>query len=92
MNPIILAVLSTFLYPYSRFVYESIANFIIGKNVFLVSGGFKSKPSLDRSLTTLITSGHKPLENLTRRKLWCRHQQRINRLIKPTQWVLPTGF
>jgi hypothetical protein len=28
------AVISTLLYPYSRFVYESIINFIIGNNVF----------------------------------------------------------
>lgn len=28
---------STLLYPYSRFVYESIAGFIMGKNVFFVN-------------------------------------------------------
>ncbi len=29
--------LSTFLYPYSRFVYESIVGFVMGKNVFFVN-------------------------------------------------------
>lgn len=28
---------NTFLYPYSRFVYESIVGFIFGKNVFFVN-------------------------------------------------------
>lgn len=27
---------STFLYPYSRFVYESVVNFIVGDNLFIV--------------------------------------------------------
>ncbi|MEG5264165.1 hypothetical protein TRP66_07665 [Pseudomonas sp. JDS28PS106] len=31
---IVFALISTLLYPYSRFVYESIINFIIGNNVF----------------------------------------------------------
>jgi hypothetical protein len=31
---LILAILNTLLYPYSRFVYESIVNFILGNNVF----------------------------------------------------------
>lgn len=30
-------VISTFLYPYARFVYESIADFIMGSNVFFVN-------------------------------------------------------
>lgn len=30
-------VFSTFLYPYSRFVYESIVGFIMGNNVFFVN-------------------------------------------------------
>lgn len=30
-------VVSTFLYPYSRFVYESITGFIMGENVFFVN-------------------------------------------------------
>lgn len=30
-------VISTLLYPYSRFVYESIAGFIMGENVFFVN-------------------------------------------------------
>ena len=34
---IILIVVDTLLYPYSRFVYESIINFIIGDNVFTVN-------------------------------------------------------
>lgn len=32
-----LIALNTFLYPYSRFVYESIINFIMGGNVFVVN-------------------------------------------------------
>lgn len=35
---IVLMLINTLLYPYSRFVYESIMNFIIGKNFFLVNG------------------------------------------------------
>lgn len=31
------SLLSTLLYPYSRFVYESIAGFILGDNLFVVS-------------------------------------------------------
>lgn len=34
---IIFFVFNTLLYPYSRFVYESIVNFIMGKNVFFVN-------------------------------------------------------
>jgi len=34
---IIFAVINTLLYPYSRFAYESIANFIFGNNVFFVN-------------------------------------------------------
>lgn len=30
-------IVSTFLYPYSRFVYEGTARFIVGENVFLVN-------------------------------------------------------
>ena len=33
-----LALINTFLYPYSRFVYESIVDFILGNNLFIVSG------------------------------------------------------
>lgn len=33
-------IISTLLYPYSRFVYESIANFIMGNNTFIVNIGF----------------------------------------------------
>lgn len=32
-------IITTLLYPYSRFVYESIANFIMGNNVFFVNIG-----------------------------------------------------
>lgn len=35
-----LIVLNTFLYPYSRFVYENIANFIMGENIFLINAVF----------------------------------------------------
>ena len=31
----IIVVLNVFIYPYSRFVYESIVGFILGDNVFL---------------------------------------------------------
>jgi len=40
INVIVLMLINTLLYPYSRFVYESIMNFIIGKNFFLVNGLF----------------------------------------------------
>jgi hypothetical protein len=33
----IFMVLSTLLYPYSRFVYESVINFIVGDNMFFTS-------------------------------------------------------
>lgn len=32
-----LAMVNLFLYPYSRFVYESIVNFIMGENVFFIN-------------------------------------------------------
>jgi hypothetical protein len=34
---LIFTVINTFLYPYSRFVYESIVDFIMGENVFFVN-------------------------------------------------------
>jgi hypothetical protein len=34
---IIFALVNTLLYPYSRFVYESITGFILGNNVFFVN-------------------------------------------------------
>lgn len=34
---VVLMLINTLLYPYSRFVYESVMNFIIGKNFFLVN-------------------------------------------------------
>ena len=34
---VISIVLSTLLYPYSRFLYESIVGFIMGENVFFVN-------------------------------------------------------
>ncbi|TXI35794.1 MAG: hypothetical protein E6Q69_00740 [Aquipseudomonas alcaligenes] len=37
---IALLAVNTFLYPYSRFVYESIINFIMGGNVFFVNAIF----------------------------------------------------
>lgn len=39
-NVIILLMVNTLLYPYSRFVYESIVGFIMGKNVFFVNAFF----------------------------------------------------
>lgn len=35
--PIVLSVISTLLYPYSRFVYERIVGFIVGDNFFLIN-------------------------------------------------------
>lgn len=37
---IALLAINTFLYPYSRFVYESIVSFIMGNNVFFVNAIF----------------------------------------------------
>ncbi len=37
---IIFGVVSTLLYPYSRFVYEEIMNFIFGGNIFFVNAIF----------------------------------------------------
>lgn len=37
VNMIILLVVSTLLYPYSRFVYEGVTSFIMGQNVFWVN-------------------------------------------------------
>jgi hypothetical protein len=34
---LLMLVLNTLLYPYSRFVYESVMDFIIGRNVFFVN-------------------------------------------------------
>jgi hypothetical protein len=31
------SILNTFLYPYSRFVYESVVDYIVGRNVFIVN-------------------------------------------------------
>jgi len=37
---LLFTVVSTLLYPYSRFVYESIVGFVIGENVFFVNAIF----------------------------------------------------
>ncbi|WP_028388931.1 hypothetical protein [Legionella fairfieldensis] len=37
---IFLIIVNTFLYPYSRFVYEKICNFILGDNFFIVNTVF----------------------------------------------------
>ena len=34
---LLFTIVSTLLYPYSRFVYESIIDFVMGKNVFFVN-------------------------------------------------------
>lgn len=34
---LLMLVVNTLLYPYSRFVYESVMDFIMGRNVFLVN-------------------------------------------------------
>lgn len=36
-NLLFISIVSTVLYPYSRFVYERIVNFIMGENVFFVN-------------------------------------------------------
>lgn len=36
-DTILMLVVNTLLYPYSRFVYESIVNFVVGQNVFFVN-------------------------------------------------------
>ncbi len=36
----VFTIISTLLYPYSRFVYESIINFIVGNNVFFGNAVF----------------------------------------------------
>jgi hypothetical protein len=38
IGPIIFAVISSLLYPYSRFVYEKIMGFILGENTYFVNG------------------------------------------------------
>lgn len=38
LSMILTVIVNTLLYPYSRFVYESVVNFIIGQNVFFVDG------------------------------------------------------
>jgi len=37
VKTIILLIINSVLYPYSRFVYESIVNFIMGDNLFIVN-------------------------------------------------------
>lgn len=37
ISVILFSIISTILYPYSRFVYESIVDFIMGDNVFFVN-------------------------------------------------------
>lgn len=37
ISMIIFMAINTLLYPYSRFVYESVVNFILGENVFFTS-------------------------------------------------------
>ncbi|QHF02431.1 hypothetical protein N015_08410 [Pseudomonas asturiensis] len=37
---IVFLIISTLLYPYSRFVYESVVGFIMGENVFFVNAIF----------------------------------------------------
>ena len=37
---LLITVVSTLLYPYSRFVYESIVSFIMGENIFIVNAIF----------------------------------------------------
>ena len=37
MSTVVLLLVNTLLYPYSRFVYESVMDFFLGNNVFLVN-------------------------------------------------------
>jgi len=37
ISMVLMAIVNTLLYPYARFVYESIMDFILGKNVFFVN-------------------------------------------------------
>ena len=37
---VFIVIISTLLYPYSRFVYESVVGFVIGNNVFFVNALF----------------------------------------------------
>ena len=37
---LVFTIINTFLYPYSRFVYESIIGFVMGENVFFVNAIF----------------------------------------------------
>lgn len=36
-NAFLFSIINTFLYPYARFLYESIAGFILGDNLFIMS-------------------------------------------------------
>jgi hypothetical protein len=36
---ILTLVVNTFLYPYSRYVYEGITRFILGENLFIINAG-----------------------------------------------------
>jgi hypothetical protein len=38
IRDILIIIVNTFLYPYSRFIYESIMDFFLGNNVFWTSG------------------------------------------------------
>jgi hypothetical protein len=46
----VIFIANTFLYSYSRFVYESIVGFIFGKNVFFVNVLFYSPLNLSQCL------------------------------------------
>ncbi|MCT7504900.1 hypothetical protein N5T62_02220 [Aliarcobacter cryaerophilus] len=48
-------ILSTLLYPYSRFVYESIASFIIGNNTFFVNIGFMCRDANNLAISRIHT-------------------------------------
>ena len=37
ISTLLLSTINTFLYPYSRFVYESVVDFVLGENVFIVN-------------------------------------------------------
>ena len=40
INMVIFTIVNTLLYPYSRFVYESTTDFVMGKNIFFVNAVF----------------------------------------------------
>ena len=58
----VLAVITTLLYPYSRFVYESVVNFLCGSNVMYTDAGiFFALKLLTMFLCWLLAIGIAPI-------------------------------